>query len=145
MIQFEFFRILILCCCKFTFILIVVAIIDLTFVPFQQLSHCFLVHFGGSHGSRGFYYPVLLSSCNVCLEETIKVQGFVVQFCYPVAKNGRDFHNNVKLLWLKSGGRVQPDIVVTCLCPIHPVNAILLVLPRWIFGYEGFCCGFRSF
>ena len=75
----------------------------------------------------------------------MRVLGFVVEFCFPVATNGRDFHNYVKLLWLKSGERVQPDIVVTCLCPIHPVNAILLVLPRWSFGYEGFCSGFRSF
>ena len=59
----EFFCILIFCC-KFIFILIVVIVIELAFVPFQQLRHCLLVYFWGNHKSRGFCYPVLLSSCD---------------------------------------------------------------------------------
>ena len=58
-----FFRILIFCC-NFTFILIVVVVIELVFVPFQQPRHCLLVYFWGSHKSRSFCYPVLLSSCD---------------------------------------------------------------------------------
>ena len=57
----EIFHILIVRC-KFAFILIAAVIIELTFVPFQQRHHCLCT-----------------------LEETIKVEGFVFQFCYPVA------------------------------------------------------------
>ena len=58
----SFFHILILCC-KFIFILIVVVVIELAFVTFQQSRHCLLEYFWGNHKSRGFCYPVLLSSC----------------------------------------------------------------------------------
>ena len=53
----EIFCILILFC-KFTFILMVVAAIGLTFVPFQEPHHCILLYFGGNYKSRGFYYSV---------------------------------------------------------------------------------------
>ena len=59
-----FFRILMLCW-KFTFILTVVIVIELAFVPFQQPRHCLLVYFGGNHKSRRFCYPVLLFSCDI--------------------------------------------------------------------------------
>ena len=60
----DIFYILILCC-KFIFILIVAVVIELTFVLFQQPCHCLLVYSWGKHKSRGFHYPVLLSSRNI--------------------------------------------------------------------------------
>ena len=57
----ELFRTLILCC-KFIFMLIVAAVIELTLVPFQQQHHCLLVFSWGNHKSRGFCYPVLCRS-----------------------------------------------------------------------------------
>ena len=56
----DFFRILILGC-KFTFILIVVVVIELTFVPFQQPHHCLLVYSWGNRKSRGFCYSVFVT------------------------------------------------------------------------------------
>ena len=59
-----FFRILILCC-KFTFILTVVVVIEIAFVPFQQPRHCLLVYFGENYKSRRFWYLVLLFSSDI--------------------------------------------------------------------------------
>ena len=45
-------------------LIIIVIVIELTFVPFQQLRHSLLVHSWGNRKSREFCDPVLLSSCD---------------------------------------------------------------------------------
>ena len=43
----------------------VAVVIELTFVPCQQLRYALLVYSQRNHKSRGFCYPVLLSSCDI--------------------------------------------------------------------------------
>ena len=62
-LPFEVFRILILCC-RFTFILIVAVVTELTSVPFQQPRHCLLVNSWRKHKIIQFCYPVATRKCS---------------------------------------------------------------------------------